>query len=393
MYKRYIVLSEFFFKGATGQLIYDLSLELSKIKETIVFTNNKNFNQLQIANNKNLKVVARGLRTKKNLQKISHKSIKGLIFLIQFLRWVIFNRKNGDLYLIVSNPPFIGIAGLFLKLLGGKYIFLIQDLFPLTANIAGLINEKSVISSFFKYIIHKIIKESHKTIVLSEDLKKEILNNYCFKKKIEVIHNWAIEEIPYINKRDNPFIKKLNIENKFIIQYSGNFGLLHDLRTILETARYISDDDILFLFIGDGARKKEILKYKETYKINSIITENYQPREKIKFSLNASDISIISLQPNGHKAVMPSKFYGILQARKPIIFIGNNESFISEFIRKHNCGITFKNGDSKKLIKEIIRLKNDPKKIKEMGDNSYKIYFEKFGKKESISKYSKCLLD
>lgn len=393
MYKRCIILSEFFFKGSTGQLIYDLSLEISKIKETIVFTNNKNFNQSMIAKNKSLKVITRGLRTNKKLKKISYKSIKGLIFLFQFIRWILLNHKNEDLVLIVSNPPFIGIAGLFLKLLGGKYIFLIQDLFPLTANIAGLIKEKSAISSFFKYLIQKIIKESHKTIVLSEDLKKEILNNYCFKKEIEVIHNWAIEDIPYINKKDNPFIKKLDIENKFVIQYSGNFGLLHDLKTILEAARYTSHADIVFLFIGDGARKKEILKYKETYKINSIITENYQPREKIKFSFNASDLSIISLQPNGHKAVMPSKFYGILQARKPIIFIGNNESFISKFIRKHNCGITFKNGDSKKLIEEIIRLKDDPKKIKEMGDNSYKIYFDKFGKKESISKYSKCLLD
>jgi len=393
LYSRYIILSEFFFKGSTGQLIFDLSLELSKIKETIVFTNNKNFKDSYVPNKKSLKVITRGLITNKNLNKISYKSIKGLIFLFQFIRWILLNHKKKDLVLIVSNPPFIGIAGLFLKLLGVKYIFLIQDLFPLTANIAGLIKEKSVISSFFKYLIQKIIKESHKTIVLSEDLKKEILKNYCFKKEIIVIHNWAIENIPYINKRENPFIKKIDIDNKFIIQYSGNFGLLHDLKTILEAARYTRDDDILFLFIGDGARKKEILKYKETYKINSILIEDYQPREKIKYSFNASDLSIISLQPNGHKAVMPSKFYGILQARKPIIFIGSNESFISKFVRKYNCGLTFENGDSKKLLEEIIRLKDDPKKIKEMGDNSYKIYFDKFGKKESISKYSECLVD
>ena len=91
MINRIIILSEFFFSGSTGQLIYDLALEISKVKETIVLTNNKDFYDTQLGNNKNLKIVKRGLIADNNLKNVSYKSIKGLIFLFECIRWIFFN--------------------------------------------------------------------------------------------------------------------------------------------------------------------------------------------------------------------------------------------------------------------------------------------------------------
>ena len=60
-------------------------------------------------------------------------------------------------------------------------------------------------------------------------------------------------------KSRNPFIKKLDLNEKFIIQYSGNFGRMHDITTILKTAKLIKNKNIIFLFIGNGSKRKEIV--------------------------------------------------------------------------------------------------------------------------------------
>ena len=132
---------------------------------------------------------------------------------------------------------------------------LIQDLFPLSSLISGLLKEENLIYKLLDLMMSFIIKNSSEIIVLSDDLKKQIFKKYTKNKKITVIQNWAIEEIFPLNKAKNPFVKKLNLEKKFIIQYSGNFGRMHDIKTILLSAKNLKNKNIVFLFIGNGAKK------------------------------------------------------------------------------------------------------------------------------------------
>ena len=48
--------------------------------------------------------------------------------------------RQGDVMLIVSKPPFIGVIGPILKLLRGlSYVFLFQDLFPRSVVLSGVL--------------------------------------------------------------------------------------------------------------------------------------------------------------------------------------------------------------------------------------------------------------
>ncbi len=385
-----ILLSEFYGKGATGQLIYDLSLKLSK-KDKIYVISNREFKNNQSHKNTNLKLVNKGILVKNNPKSILLKTFKGLFFLFDSLIWILFNCNDGDKILIVSNPPFIGILGLISKVKGCNYFLLIQDLFPLSSLISGLLKKENLIYKLLDLMMSFIIKNSSEIIVLSDDLKKQIFKKYTKNKKITVIQNWAIEEIFPLNKAKNPFVKKLKLEKKFIIQYSGNFGRMHDIKTILLSAKRLKNKNIVFLFIGNGAKKIDILKFKNKYKLDNIIIEDYQPRNNLQFSFNASDISLVSLLPNAHEAVMPSKFYGILQARKPIIFIGSEKSFIAKYIKKEKCGICINSGDYEGLVKKLIFLIKNKSNLIEMGKNSFESYKRNFGKDKSIAKYIKTL--
>ena len=229
--KRKIIVSEFYFYGATGQLIYDLSLSLSK-KNKIYILTHKTPKKVLGSNSNNLKLIKKGIFPHKNPKNILLKVFKGIFFLIECCVWIILKSKKGDQILLVSNPPFIGILGIISKLKGCNYFLLIQDLFPLSASIAGLMKKESFIFRTINFLIKIIVKNSSKTIVLSDDLKKEILYKYKPRGEVSVIHNWAVENIKPIPKSRNPFIKKLDLNEKFIIQYSGNFGRMHDITTI-----------------------------------------------------------------------------------------------------------------------------------------------------------------
>ena len=52
--------------------------------------------------------------------------------------------------------------------------------------------------------------------------------------------------------------ESLGLKNKIIISYIGTHGLAHGLKFILESISKISNPNIHFLFIGDGAEKQNL---------------------------------------------------------------------------------------------------------------------------------------
>ncbi|MFN7658595.1 MAG: glycosyltransferase, partial [Dolichospermum sp.] len=105
------------------------------------------------------------------------------------------------------------------------------------------------------------------------------------KPKIKVIENWAIEDIPAVNKQENKFAKQHELDEIFTVLYSGNLGRLHDIETITEAAKILKDEQIKFVFIGDGAKTKIVKQAIDNYQLKNILLLPYQPRELLPLSL------------------------------------------------------------------------------------------------------------
>ena len=92
------------------------------------------------------------------------------------------------------------------------------------------------------------------------DGMRDCLGKYVSKEKIKVIPNWSHSRIfSPIHKTKNIFLKKHNLENQFVVLYSGNIGESHDVEVIIEVANLLSNHtDIKFLIIGEGMKKKKL---------------------------------------------------------------------------------------------------------------------------------------
>ena len=108
----------------------------------------------------------------------------------------------------------------------------------------------------------------------------QFISSKTHKRKVNVVPLWVdTQKFRPLSKQDNEFVKTHNLENKFVVMYSGNQGRGHDFETILKTANYLKNyKDIIFLFIGDGSQNKYIRNYVNKTKVLKLL--------KLKLKLN-----------------------------------------------------------------------------------------------------------
>jgi len=89
---------------------------------------------------------------------------------------VLFSRhKRNEIFLIVTNPPFLLVVGWLLKKIKKRhYVCLIHDVYPDLAVKLGYLSSKSIIVKLWNKINKIILNNSDKIIVLGECMKEII---------------------------------------------------------------------------------------------------------------------------------------------------------------------------------------------------------------------------
>ena len=384
---RTIIITEHFHPstGATAQLISDLTYGLvSKGHQITVYTSTSGSSST-ISGVR----ILRCTFASKNGVSVFSKATRGLKFAVWSLFTLLASASRDDVLLIVSNPPFIGIVGLLTKLLiGCKYIYLFQDLFPRSAQLTGVLPSRGPVSDLWSLLLYTVCKESDKTIVLSEAMKERCKKQFNLPEEhFAVIHNWAVETALPVPKAQNPVAQDWDVTNKLTIQYSGNFGRLHEIITLLEAARLLADENFHFVFVGGGAKKNQIEQYLNNYSLTNVSIYPYQERTVLPYSLGACDIAAIGLIPGSEDTVAPSKFYGIIASGKPVLLLARHTTDIARLILDNNCGYVVDPGDPLEVVSRLRYIANNPQVMAHQAENSRSLYSRQFGIQKSLDMY------
>lgn len=392
--KQISILTQYFYPShaATAQLMTDLAKGLSEHDFNLnIFTGTKS--NLDVPDFLTQVEIIRAFSPIKSSTSIFSKIISSIFFLIGALWYVIFSVPSKTPLLIASNPPYAGILGILFNIVRrGKYYFLLQDIFPESAAMSGIMKQNSILYQFFSKLIYLTYKYSEYIIVLSTSMQEFLEKNYPdLKTKIKVIENWAIEDIPAVNKQENDFAQQHGLDEIFTVLYSGNLGRLHDIETITEAAKILKDEPIKFVFIGDGAKTKIVKQAIENYQLKNILLLPYQPRELLPLSLTACDISLVSLIPGAESIVAPSKLYGMLSAGRGIISISVPNSYIDKLLTNSGCGVNVPPDDPQQLADIIRQLARDNQRVKSMGEIARQLYKTRYTFKRALEEYEKLL--
>lgn len=275
---------------------------------------------------------------------------------IETLFLVIIKYRNYHLF-ISSNPPTLAFLPIFCR---NNYSVIIYDVYPDGLVAGKFISEKSIYNRIWVRWNRRYLKRARNIFTLTDSMA-DTISKYISRERIKVVPPWSVfSEKEKVKKEDNLFIKEHNLNNFFIVMYSGNIGLGHNLESIIEVAKLLRKiDDIRFIIIGEGWNKSLIEKRIADYGLTNCILLPFQTSEMFRHSLSAADLGVVSVSSEGSKICTPSKTYNLISLLIPLLCITESETELAFLIKKCHIGFACGHDQIKEMADYILLLRND----------------------------------
>lgn len=321
--------------------------------------------------------------------------IRGLEhFILSFILFLgALRLKNSfDVILVYSPPLPLGLSGYFLgKIKKAKVIVNIQDLYPQTVIDLGLLKNKYLIK-LAKAIEFFVYSKSDFITVHSEGNRKYVIEKGAGDGNCEVIHNWVDTERIKPGPKLNDFSRKYNLYDKFVISFAGVIGFAQDLEVVIDAALILKEyKDILFVLVGDGTNRNNLIKKTVKFDLKNILFVQTQPLDKYPYVLNASDVCLVTLRKNLLTPVVPGKLLSIMASGRPVLASIPLMGDAPKIIEESNCGISVEAGRPDELASAILKLYNNVELCRRMGENGRRASEAFFSRDVCISKYEKIM--
>ena len=384
---------------ATGQLLTELTTDLSQWFDVTVIAGRPNHVDQDANPDSGLADDYRGVTVRRvwHSRFSKYSSLGRLINLATFTlaAWRAARRlsRQPDVIVVQSDPFFLPLIGRRLQLRYGNcpLVCYLQDLYPDVAVAVGKVREGWLTQTIRK-LLFNVYRHSQKVVVLSTDMRQRCKEYGVPTETVEVVSNWADTNDVRPIKSNNAFRRQHGLEDRFIVMYSGNMGLAHDLDTLLDAANLLRDrEDLEWVFVGDGARRESAIHRAEQLGLSRIRFLPYQPRSFLTHSLSAADVHLVSVRPRTTACVMPSKFYGILASGTPSVAVVDPETELSELINKHEVGFTCVPGDAQSLAERIRELADNAELKDRLGNNSRRLAESEFSRSRQTARMAELL--
>lgn len=293
-----------------------------------------------------------------------------------FMMCKLFSIKKSGFDLIIGTtvPPLMSLIGIVIsKWKRIKFLFWVMDLQPELSISSGLLNNGSYIANLLKICSNYIIRKSDVIVSLDRFMTSYLIKCGADESAIKTIPVWPVLGERYTGGRlNNVFRIDNDFKEKFVIMYSGNHAFVHPLDTLLEAALLLRDcPEFLFVFIGGGVRKVDVTKFRIKHNLDNIRQLPFQPRENIHVSLGSADMQVVILGDGHVGFTHPNKIYGAMYVGMPILYIGPQESHISDILDQVPGNISTRHGEQLLLSNKIKDFFNQPvRNIRSVGSRN-----------------------
>lgn len=286
------------------------------------------------------------------------------------LLWVVWRRSKHCHLVLVSNPPLNVFVPLFTR---KKFSFIVYDLYPDSLFSQGFVKRNSFLGRWWMTKNKQIFAKADCVFTLSEDMKKAVAQ-YVAEDKIKIVYNWAHNEhIRPIDKKENVFLTELKLQDKFIVLYSGNMGMTHDIDVLVDVADRLKENEkIHFLFIGEGAKKAVVEEKVARYGLKNCSVLPYQPLEVLSYSMGAADLAVVTTDAKQSGLSVPSKTYTYLATGAALLCLAEDNTELARLTRERRIGRCFVSQDLGGIAGYILQMVSDRRLLQEYKDNSRK---------------------
>jgi glycosyltransferase involved in cell wall biosynthesis len=259
--------------------------------------------------------------------------------------------QKTDIIIATSPQFFSALSGKTLSLVKRKpWIMEVRDLWPESIKTVGALND-SVILKFFEWLEMRCYRSAAHIVVVTNSFKEKLIARGISENKISVIQNGANNSFYNPSPKDQDLLSALNLEEKTVVGYIGTLGMAHNLSFILKAASKVNGA-IHFLFIGDGAEKKNLLMEKEKLCLKNVTILEPVSKKEVKQYLSILDISLINLKKSDlFKTVIPSKIFENAAMQIPVLIGVDGEA--RSIIEEYGAGIFFEPENEQDFLEKL----------------------------------------
>jgi len=295
-----------------------------------------------------------------------------------------------DLIIATSPQFFTAISGRMLSVFKRiPWVMEVRDLWPDSIAAVGSMNKNSKAFIILKKIEHHLYLSASKIVVVTDSFKKYIIKEHQITpEKVGVFKNGVlISNFKKPKLNDVMTLKEsLDLQNKIIISYIGTHGLAHGLKFILESISKISNPNLHFLFIGDGAEKQNLIKYSKTLNSKNFTFLESVTKSEIPLYIEISDFSLVNLKKSDEfKNVIPSKIFENIAMYKPILLGVEGES--KELIDDYEVGVCFEPENKESFLNSLYDIQKLDRESFKVNCNKMLADFDRNNIAENLIKF------
>ncbi|MFW6012086.1 MAG: glycosyltransferase family 4 protein [bacterium] len=302
--------------------------------------------------------------------------------------------RGVDCNVFLTQPPLFPIWARVLRGLRRQpYCIILMDLYPWVAVEAGVMQRSAVTTRLAEALARAALRGANRVIVIGRCMDRRVRELGVAPERVHLIQNWAdTDAVRPVPRAKNRKRARLGLEGRFVVMYSGNLGVSHQFRELLEVAERLREEtDLLFLIVGDGSRRKEVESQIRRRALTNVLLLPFQPYEEIGETLSMGDVHFVSLRPGFEGLVVPSKAYGVLAAGRPIIYQGSRKGEVARMVKEEEVGVVLDAGDRQGLAAAILRARDDPEWTAETGERARRVAETFYSAGAALHKYEEIL--
>jgi glycosyltransferase involved in cell wall biosynthesis len=254
------------------------------------------------------------------------------------------------------------------------WIFELRDIWPESIKAVGAMQDSLAIRWLEQQEMF-LYRQANRIVALTHAFKQTLVHRGVDDDKIVVVTNGVDFSNFAPQPKDPTLLKELGLEGKFVAGYIGTHGMAHALETLLDAAallkRATRGQDVRLLFLGDGARKADLVASARARGLDNVLFLDSVPRAQVARYWSLLDVSVIHLRKTElFGTVIPSKLFECMGMGVPVLHGVAGES--AEIVLSEQVGEVFESENAQQLVEGLLRMRDEPARYQAFRQNGLK---------------------
>ena len=284
--------------------------------------------------------------------------------------------KKPDVAFVYQGAIPVGVPAIVFKYLRGvPFVYDINDLWPETVEVSGMMTNKTLLRIIENWCQINY-RHADMISVATPGFKRKLIEKGVDEQKINFVPNWSRDfyKTDTLAQKDKD---KWFPNDHFNILYAGNLGVVQSLDVVLKAAKWYQDNDqnkIRFILLGGGADGARLKRIKDEQQLENVVFLPRVDGSEVVTYLNSADALLVHLKKSAlFEITIPSKILSYIRTGKPVLLGMKGDA--ADIIEDAQAGLLFEPDNANDLIEKInILLDKSQSERDQMGQNGQAYY-------------------